>query len=373
MHRVAAILTSASLCGLALAQEGERRINVQQESPAIRQDGQPARREGGMMVAGPGGARGMMGGRMMGRMVEELDLDENQQKIYEELAAPMRERMRAMGERWRAAREAADGGDDTQLKALQSEFQSANGGPGRSGPFGGADPFGEIFDQLEPHLRPEQLDKLDNMRDRMERDRDSMDSWRRVSEELPEKLNLDETQKQQFDEMLQTAREETGQRWQAMRPMFEQMQEAREAGENERLAELRRQFEQQRPDGAAQMQGLMSQIEGMLRDDQKEAFNSFQTELGVSAGGEAGDAGVSADVRAILRIAKRLRMTSEQKEDFRTLERQSMRSLRVAGRDADAKAELADRVKEQVEQLLDDAQRERFHAQLERLDRRNRR
>jgi len=370
MHRVAAILTSASLCGLAFAQQGGQRITVQQDNPPIRQDGQPVRREGGPAIAPPGGGRGMMGGRMMGRMVEELDLDENQQKIYEELAAPMRERMRTMGERWRAAREAADAGDDTQLKAMQSEFQQ-NGG--RGGPFGGADPFGEIFEQLEPHLRPEQVEKLDTMRDRMERDRESMDAYRRVSEDLPEKLNLDETQKQQFDEMLQAAREEVGQKWQAMRPMFDQMQEAREAGDNERLAELRRQFEQQRPDGAAQMQGLMSQIEGLLRDDQNETFNAFQTELGLNTGGDAADAGGSTDVRSILRLAKRLRMTSEQKDDFKDIEKSSMRALRRAGRDADAKAQLADRVKEQIEQILDETQRERFHAQLERLDRRSRR
>ena len=369
MHRVAAILTNAALCSFAFAQQGELRV-VEQDG-TVRQENAP--RQGGAQPAAPGaGGRGMMGGRMMGRMVEELDLDEGQQKIYEELAAPMRERMRAMGERWRAAREAADAGDDSQLKALQAEFQQ-QGGPGRGGPFGGADPFGEIFDQLEPHLRPEQVEKLDSMRDRMDRDRESMDSWRRVSEELPEKLNLDETQKQQFDEMMTEAREEVGQRWQAMRPIFDQMNEARESGDNERLAALRQQFEQQRPDGNAQIQGLMSQIENMLRDDQKEAFAAFQNDIGVSAGGDAQDAGGTTDVRAILRIAKRLRMTSEQKEDFKALERQSMRSLRVAGRDADAKAELAERVKEQIEQLLDDTQKERFQAQLERLDRRSRR
>jgi hypothetical protein len=370
MHRVAAILTSATLCGLVFAQEDERSVRPQQERQVIRQDGQ--RREGGVMISGPGGGRGMMGGRMMGRMVEELDLDENQQKIYEELAAPMRERMRVQGERWRAAREAADGGDDTQLKQLQAEFQQ-QGGPGRGGPFGGADPFGEIFEQLEPHLRPDQVDKLDNMRDRMDRDRESMDSWRRISDELPGKLNLDEAQKQQFDEALQAAREETGQRWQAMRPIFEQMQEARDAGDNERVAELRQQFEQQRPDGTAQLQGLLGQIEQMLRDDQKEAFAEFQNDIGIGTGGDAADAGGLTDVRAILRVAKRLRMTSEQKDDFRALERQAMRSLRVAGRDQAAKAELAERVKEQIEQLLDDTQKERFQSQLERLSRRNRR
>lgn len=370
MHRFAAILTNAALCSFALAQEGER-IIVQQESPAVRQDGAP-RREGGVIFSGAAGGRGMMGGRMMGRMVEELDLDENQQKIYEELAAPMRERMRVQGERWRAAREAADAGDDTQLKQLQAEFQQ-QGGPGRGGPFGGGDPFGEIFEQLEPHLRPDQVEKLDNMRDRMDRDRESMDSWRRISDELPGKLNLDETQKQQFDEALQAAREETGQRWQAMRPIFEQMQEAREAGDNQRLADLRQEFEQQRPDGTAQLQSLLGTIEEMLRDDQKEAFAEFQNEIGVNTGGDGNEAGGTTDVRGILRVAKRLRMTSEQKDDFRALERQATRSLRVAGRDADAKAELAERVKEQIEQLLDDTQKERFHAQLERLNRRSRR
>ena len=46
----------------------------------------------------------------------------------QQLDEAMRERMRAQGEKWRAAREAADAGDDTQMKALQEEMR-ANGAP----------------------------------------------------------------------------------------------------------------------------------------------------------------------------------------------------------------------------------------------------
>ena len=44
-------------------------------------------------------------------------------------------------------------------------------------------------------------------------------------------------------ELMTAAREEAGQRWQAMRPIFEQMNEAREAGDNERVAAMRQQLE----------------------------------------------------------------------------------------------------------------------------------
>lgn len=367
MRRVAAVVASIVFVAPVFSQDGGGQVIIQQ------QDGQ-VRRMGGMGgPGGPGGGRGgMMGGRMGFRMIEELDLDEEQQKVYDELAAPMRERMRAQGEKWRAAREAADAGDDSQMKALQEEMR-ANGARGGGGFGGGMDGFNDILDQLEPHLRPDQVDKLDNMRDRMDRDRESFDSWRKISEEAPDKLNLNEEQRGQFKEMLDAARQEFGQKMGAMRPLMEQMQEAREAGDNAKVAELRAQMEQMRPDGNAGLQALMGQLEGILHDDQKAAFAEFQQDVGV--GGDANDAssGNGPDVKSILKAAKRLRLSADQKEDLKLIERQSMRSLRSAGRDADAKAELATRTKEQIERMLEEDQRARFDQLIERMSRRSRR
>ncbi len=367
MRRVAAVVASIVFVAPVFSQDGGGQVIIQQ------QDGQPRRMGGFGGPGGQGGGRGgMMGGRMGFRMIEELDLDEEQQTVYEELAAPMRERMRAQGEKWRAAREAADAGDDSQMKALQEEMR-ANGARGGMGPGGGMDGFNDILDQLEPHLRADQVDKLDNMRDRMDRDRESFDNWRKISEEAPDKLNLDEEQRGQFKEMLDNARQQFGEKMGAMRPLMEQMQEAREAGDTAKVAELRAQMEQMRPDGNAGLQALMGQLEGILHDDQKAAFAEFQQEVGV--GGDANDAasGNGPDVKSILKAAKRLRLSADQKEDLKLIERQSMRALRSAGRDVDAKAELANRTKEQIERMLEEEQRTRFEQLIERMSRRSKR
>src|SRR5262249_41208121 len=113
---------------------------------------------------------------------------------------------------------------------------------------------------------------------------------------------------------------------------------------------------------------FFAQVETMLRDDQKPLLANFREDLGL-AGGDANDKGGTTDVRAILQAAKRMRLTADQKKELKEIEDDAMKANRDAGRDKQARADLARQVREEVTKMLDQSQQSRFDQLLERLDR----
>lgn len=373
---------SLALTGISVAQEtpdpaqDQPRPRRQRQDGAQGQDGQQRGRRGqfggpgmGMMMGGPGG------GRMMDRFVEELNLDEQQKLIFDELMAPQRERMRQMGERMREMREAQDAGDTERVEQIRQEMREAGMGPGGPGGGRGRGPaqmqeaMNEVLEGLEPALREDQLEKLDEIRDRMERGQQSMDAARRVREELPDTLNLDDSQRAQFEEMLGEEREAMRQQFETMQPLFEKMREAREAGDDAALAELRKQMEANQPDFGARTAAFLDRLEGLLTPEQKPLLEQFRDDVGIGPAGEAAQGFV--DVKDLIRVAKRVRLTAEQKDEFKDIERTAAQENRKAGRDKEARAALSERIQREIEELLDETQRNRFHQQIERLQRRN--
>lgn len=365
---------SFALSGLAQAQDPQdhgQSQQPQQERPDGGQGRQPgARGQGG----GRGGMGFMGGGRMMDRFIEDLNLDEQQKQVFDELMAPQRERMRQVGEKFREMREAQDSGDNERVEQIRTELRDMGMGPGGPGGRGRGmqqmqEQMNQVWDQLEPSLRDDQIEKLDEMRDRMERGQQTMDAARRIREELPDTLNLDESQRQQFQEMLDQERDAMRQQFQSMQPLFEQMREARENGDDAKVAELRKQMEAGQPDFEARTADFLTRIEGMLTPEQKTALGQFRDDVGI--GGTDGQAGDYVDVKDLIRMAKRVRLNDEQKDEFKDIERDAMRDYRKAGRDKDARAALSGQVQQDIEKILDDRQIERFHQQIERAQRRH--
>lgn len=316
---------------------------------------------------GPGGPGGPppWSGRMMERMVDQLDLDEEQEGAFREIMAPVREQMQAVGDRWREAAEAREAGDEARADELRRTLM-------REMNAGQNDAMNAALGQLEPLLRPEQLEKLDEMVDRMDRDRESRDRYRKISVELPDKLGLDEQQAAEFSEMSAAARERAGEGWQAMRPLFEEMRAAQESGDELRVAELRKQMDAQRPNMDAIYGEFLTQVEGLLRPDQKPALAEFKDELGLNedfaAAPSKDEKGI--DPREVLRLVKRLRLNEEQKDKFKDIEREVMLAYRDARRDAEQKAHLSQKTTEDVLAILDDSQKQRFEALLDRAHKR---
>lgn len=331
------------------------------------QDGAPGegRRQRFGQQGGPGGMMMRGGPGMIDRIARDLDLDETQKAAFDQAIAPLREEMRAMGERWQAVRAAQEAGDDAKATQLREELMRA--GAGRGG--FNSEAFDAALMQIEPTLRPEQVEKLDEMRDRMDRDREGRDRFR-MMRELPDTLKMDEEQRAQFEAISEEARAQFGERMQAMRPLFEEMNAAREAGDDAKVEELRKKMEASRPDMTADTEAFLARVESFLRDDQKQLLADVRDDMGLGAAGAQN--GGTVDVKEMFRLAKRLRLHGEQKDQLKELEQEVMRDYREVRRDASAKAALAERTRSELERMLDDEQRARFAQQIERVARRSR-
>ncbi len=319
-------------------------------------------RDGQAVAVRPAGDRSEWFERMLDRFVNQLELDEAQRAQFDQVAEPYRQRMQDMGRRWGEMRQAMRDGDQERVAALRADMP-------HGGEWGGM--FTGLLDEVAPLLREDQLDRLYEMQDRMEGQRRQGEMYRRLMTDLPRELNLDDAQRQQWDELMASSREQQRERWQEMRARWEEVAAAEDAGDQERARELREQLrEEMRPGPEQMLSTFFEQVEKILRDEQKAVLKNFRQEFGI---GREGEARGQADVRNIIRAARRVRLSSEQRDEFRVIERDAMRARReIRRRDAEGQAVLAAKVKKQIVELLDPEQTREFEEQLKRLDRRSR-
>lgn len=297
------------------------------------------------------------------RMTSELNLDETQRAEVDRVAAPYRERMRQRVDKMRQMREAYESGDTELADQLRTEIRE-QGGP--------QDGMPQFIEEIRPLLRPDQVDRLDQMQTRMRERFAQGQQLRRAVEEIPDRLNLDEDQRAQFDEQVQSGREAMRSRWEEMRRLSDEAQAAVEAGEMEKAADLRTQIEAARSSAEPSMDDLFKAVEGILREDQKPALAEFRKELaemGTMDGPPGGEARGrdSANVRNLFRAVRRLQLSDEQEKKIKELEQETMRRTReLRARDADERQELFDQAKREVVQVLEPDQAKELESALSR-------
>jgi len=299
---------------------------------------------------------------MFERIADELELDDEQRRQFDEITAPQRQRMRERQERWMEVRRAEREGDEERAAELRAELGQWRG-PGSG--------MSEMLEEIEPILREDQIARLWEIQDRMERGGGDRDRYGRMVRELPDELGLDEKQREEFRQILASQREQMRERWSEQRPLLEQMREAQEAGDRERVEELRRQFEASRPDPATMFEGLFEELAEILTKEQQQRLAAYRER--VEGGGRDAQGGPGS-VRDVLRAVKRLRLSSEQKDEVRDIEREAIRQYRKIGRrKQEEQAALAAAVKKEIVAMLDAEQVKQFEQQLQRLGRGSRR
>jgi hypothetical protein len=201
----------------------------------------------------------------------------------------------------------------------------------------------------------------------MEEQRLRREMYGRLTTDLPEDLDLDETQREQFRQVLESQREQFRSRWQSMRSLWDEIRAAQASGDQGRIDELREQIDQMRPDPEQMAAAFFQQVEGLLRDEQKAVLARYREEFGL--GGAQGARG-SGDVRVVLRAARRLRLSGEQRDTLKQIEREAMKARReISRRDREAQVTLADRVEREIRAMLDEDQAREFEEHLKRLER----
>ncbi|MGE0479035.1 MAG: Spy/CpxP family protein refolding chaperone [Phycisphaerae bacterium] len=322
---------------------------------------------------GARGGRDWMGG-MARRLTTELSLDEQQQAQLSQMMASWAEQapmaqMRELGGQIREAREA---GDDARAQELIQQMQALRAA--------GAQHREQFMDQLETILREDQVAKLSEVRERMQQDfRGGPGGFgggmrggpQMFIERAKEQLNLDDAQAAHLDELVAAARNRAGGPG-ADGPgaLWRQMREAREAGDEDRVNELRQQMRADGEARAAAFEQVLTELEKTLRPEQKAALADFRAEMAerrAGIGGPGGPPQTTTDPRSILRAARGIDgLSYEQKEQIEELTREAQSQMREVRRDREAAAELGAKLKQQITTLLTPAQREDFERALSR-------
>lgn len=205
--------------------------------------------------------------RMLDQLADDLELDESQRTQMQAVADEQGRRMREMGRLFRDIRQAERDGDDALAEELRAQL------PER--PAEGWNPRTQFFDELEPILRDDQLLRLDEIRERFPgRGEERMNRF-------ADDLNLDEGQRVQLEEAsaeLRSRMMAQGEQWRELRPLYDELREAREAGDDELAAEIEAEIEELRPNPGRGMEEFFDQVEGFLREDQIPALNEMRAE-----------------------------------------------------------------------------------------------
>ncbi len=356
---------AAAVAWPALAQSENPQPERPRAERRARPDGERPRRGG--EDDQPGGARrgrGEGGMRMWERLAERLELDETQKAEYDRIMAEYRPKLEALGARRAEIRAAMDSGDTETADRLRAEMESGGGMMGL---------MQEAIAELEPSLNPDQLARLDQMRSRFGGPGGDRAEFQRILSELPDTLKLDENQRQQLDELVDTRREEMRERMSQMRPIFEEMRAAREAGDEAKVAELEKQMEDARPSREAMLNEFFAQVDDLLTEEQKPLLVTYREALKQrqSAGGE-GEADAPQTVRGVIRAAARLQLSGEQRDELKRIQRQASAEVRELPRnDKEGQALLAGQVKDKIAALLDAEQQAEFEKALARGAKRN--
>ncbi|HMQ14727.1 MAG TPA: hypothetical protein PKC49_02025 [Phycisphaerae bacterium] len=354
--RMIAVAATLLLCAAGVAQETDR----------------PDRGRFGRGQGGPPGPGGPNFEMLSQRVADQLDLDDQQRASYDEIVAGFRERFaqggqgEQMRDLMRQMREARQAGDDALAEDLRRKMEETR----RTG-----DALREDFlSQVEPILRPDQVERLATIRERfgaMERQRFG-NPMQQIAE-LRDVLHLDDQQNQQFDDLLAEMREQMrSQRGMGaeLRPLIEELRAAQEAGDEERVAEIRARLAELRPDPREMFDNFYADLEKILRADQLQALRDFRAR---QPGPPGQDRAARTDVRSLFREARRLDLSRDQADDLADLEETAGRANRDARREraaADqAQAALYERVKQQIIEILTPEQRQQFERTLQRAER----
>lgn len=336
-------------------------ISVLAASAQAQQERGGGRPDGPRGQMGPGGPGGMGLGPMAQRLAGELGLTAEQQQQYDAIVAKYqakaeesqgdREQARELARQYREARQS---GDEAKAEELRAQMEQGRAGREQV--------MQDFMNEVKTILDEGQIKKLEAARERF---RQGAVSGRRMAEmrdlmrRLPDELQLTEEQRTQYDALLAEQRKQMEDQRSQLRPLMEQLREARAAGDEQRAAELQAEIDQKRP-AAPDPSEFFNKLEPILTPAQKEKL----TELRANANPQRG----LTDVRAVLRAGKQLDLTDQQRERFKEITREAQAAERQAT-DTKARAELAQRVKAQIVEILDAKQVTEFEQLLQRADR----
>ncbi len=306
------------------------------------------------------------------RLATQLNLTAEQRQKYDALVtkyrsqegeAPERsEKMRELAVQFREARRS---GDTQRSEEFARQMRELGAGRGQV--------FRQFMQELEPILQPEQVEQLHQFRDRMRRDMagpPGMAGMFELMQRLPDELQLTEEQRaqvQQIAEEFRSSMRPSPEQREKVGALVEQLREAREAGNADRVAELEQQLQQLRP-APPDPQAMFDRIAEVLTADQKEKFAQLRAEYVPVGPRMQRERERTLDAKQVIDAAKKLELKPEQRSSLKDIARETKVAIDKVGNDTEAKAKLAQDVKARIVALLDAKQAEQFDKLLQEIN-----
>lgn len=333
---------------------------------AIAQDG--GDRRGDRDDRGRRGRRGPSFARLIERMNEQLQFDEQQRLQVDEIAAAFEERQSEQRDLWREMREARESGDDARVESLREQMREAGRQRGEM--------MDQFFAEIEPVLRADQLDAFEDMRDSFSRQRGPRFDMRRMIEELPDAVEMTPEQREAFQELLQSRREAMRERMQNRRA--DDTGDAESDDEETDGQDRRRGRRGPGFDFAAMQDEFFAEVGELLNEDQQVLLTQYRERIEAERAQQR-DRGRDRDrgdaFQTLFSASRRLQdLSSEQRSALRELEREAMRTYRElrGENDPEALAVFTQETKAEIVRLLEAEQVQEFETTLERLQSRDR-
>jgi hypothetical protein len=282
------------------------------------------------------------------RIREQLELDADQQAEYDRIVdkynkrrggAADSKRLRELEKELQRARQT---GDDERAAEVRDEMRAARGG-------GPIEPF---LDEIEGILRDDQLKKLVEIREELAEDSTRGPAALAELKTLRRRLRLSRDQDEQYDQRYEELKSDLAAGrggGEEMDTIVKELMKAVEAGDEERIQELRTQLPNPSAQAEIAVAHFLDDIEEFLEPEQLETLEAFRHRMDRGRGGKV-------SLREYFRFATKLDLDKEQQEALRDLRKQTQRSEREARRDKDALAALTAETQEELRSILTDEQ-----------------
>ncbi len=269
--------------------------------------------------------------RLIKQLPDALELTAAQRPEFDRLTAAFMNTLKQAddnrGERdklRRAYREALEAGDQQQAEELRRQMRGS--GDVRTA-------ARDFFDDLEAILTPEQTERLAEFRRqnraRVRQGPGDVDQYRELLKTLPQELKLDGKQKGAYADMAESFgreldRQQTG--WQRLRELQREMREASEAGDEARVAELRREAEAARSDSDDAATAFFDQLNGILREDQQGLLAEIRTRMGDHNAAPP----TQRSLQALIRAVRELELPDDVRKETRAIVAEGVQQMRAA-------------------------------------------
>lgn len=292
------------------------------------------------------------------RLARDLELDADQKAQFDKILTDLREEhskaendpeIQALRETLRVARES---GDDEKAETAREELRQRRAGTD--------DEWSDVLNKIEPILRPEQVTKLGELRESTGRrplgPRERLNSLR-------SELKLNQEQQKYFD----SARDQLEQSLPprsgpgSMLELMRKMRDARQSGDETAIEDARKQIEDHRTASQALMEKFATDLSTVLTPEQRQILEKARAEFSQAAPGvAAATRDQRTDPRSLIRAARRLELSDEQREKLKEIEQTAGAANRESRRDREAQQKLATEIDQQIRAMLTPEQVTKF-------------